>query len=205
MKLPATEYIQRRHSLLGKMAANSAVLLPAASLRYRNRDAEYAFRQDSDFLYLTGFPEPDGLLLLLADGEGAGESILFCLPRDREKEIWNGYRYGPEGAVDEWGFDQAYDLDQLDEKMVEFLDGRTELFYPLAKDQQLTAGIKKWRGQIQAKYRSSETVPQKFHNLEPLLHEMRLLKSPAEQQQMRVAGQLSAEGHLLAMEQCRPG
>ncbi len=205
MKLAASEYSLRRLAVMARFTADTAVLLPAAALRYRNRDAEYAFRQDSDFHYLTGFPEPDALLLLLPDGDGGGRSILFCLPRDREKEIWTGYRFGPEGAVESCGFDEAYNLEQLDEKMVELLDGCAELYYPLAKDEALSAGIERWRKQLQAKYRSSDRVPQIFHNVEPVLHEMRLIKSAAEQDLMRTAGNLSAQGHLLAMQQCQPG
>ncbi|MEH6627465.1 MAG: Xaa-Pro aminopeptidase [Motiliproteus sp.] len=205
MKIAASEYLSRRLDIMQSLSANAAALLPAAALRYRNRDAEYAFRQDSDFLYLTGFPEPDALLLLLPDGDGGGRSVLFCLPRDREKEIWTGYRFGPKGAMESCGFDEAYNLEQLDEKMLEYLDGRSELYYPLAKDQRLSAGIERWRTQIQAKYRSADRVPQHFHNLEPLLHEMRLHKSNSEQELMRAAGQLSAQGHLQAMQQCQSG
>ncbi len=200
-----TEYPRRRQQLMAQFDDSTALLVPAATLVSRNRDSEYAFRQNSDFLYLSGFPEPDGLLLLLPSGDGNGRSVLFCLPRDREKEIWNGYRFGPEGAVAEFSLDEAWSLEQLDEKMPELLDGRTTLYYPLAQTGGLGDQIAGWRRQIQARHRSAETVPQKLCNLEPLLHEMRLIKSPAEQKQMRAAGQLSATAHTEAMRSCRRG
>ena len=208
IKLPDSEYLQRRQQLMSALGANCAVLLPAAELCIRNRDAEYAFRQDSDFLYLTGFPEPDALLLLLPDGSNNGDggrAVLFCLPRDPLKEIWTGYRIGPLGAVDNFSMNEAYGLEELDEKMLELLDGRTELYYPLAQNQSLTAQIDGWRQQIRAKHRSAQSIPQSFRDINPLLHEMRLFKSTAEQAMMRAAGQLSAEAHIRAMQRCSPG
>nr|WP_083704620.1 aminopeptidase P N-terminal domain-containing protein [Motiliproteus sp. MSK22-1] len=205
MKIPQTEYQHRRMQLMSMLDSHSAVLLPGAKLCIRNRDAEYPFRQSSDFLYLTGFPEPEGFLLLLPDGNGGGQSVLFCLPRDPEKETWNGYRYGPEGVVDNFNIDLAYNLDELDQKMVELLHGKTDLYYPLAQDEELSSQIQNWRKQIQSKHRSSLTVPQTLRNIEPLLHEMRLIKSPQEQAVMRAAGALSAEAHVSAMQHCEPG
>ena len=205
IKLPQSEYQQRRFQLMSKLDAKCACLLPGAKLRIRNRDAEYPFRQNSDFLYLTGFPEPDAVLLLLPDGNGGGESVLFCLPRDPEKETWNGYRYGPEGAIENFDIDQAYSLDEIDEKMVELLKGKTDLYYPLALDEKLSSQLQGWRQQIQSQHRSSLPVPQTLRNIEPLLHEMRLIKSPEEQDVMRAAGALSAEAHILAMQHCEPG
>ena len=205
IKIPQTEYQQRRVQLMSMLDSHSAVLLPGAKLCIRNRDAEYPFRQSSDFLYLTGFPEPEGFLLLLPDGNGGGQSVLFCLPRDPEKETWNGYRYGPEGVLDSFNIDLAYNLDEIDQKMVELLNGKTDLYYPLAQDEELSSQIQSWRQQIQSKHRSSHPVPQTLRNIEPLLHEMRLIKSPQEQAVMRAAGALSAEAHVSAMQHCQPG
>lgn len=199
------EYVERRQRLMSALDEHAVVMLPAATLSYRNRDSEYAFRQSSDFHYLTGFPEPDALLVLLPDGNGSGRSILFCLPRDPEQEVWNGYRYGPEGAVKDFDFDEAYSLDVLDEQMLALIDGRRSIHFPLAQEQGLSASIHGWRQALQRKYRSAQPVPQVLHDLEPRLHELRLIKSDAEQALMRTAGALSAQAHIKAMQHCRPG
>ncbi|MCW8887097.1 MAG: aminopeptidase P N-terminal domain-containing protein, partial [Motiliproteus sp.] len=121
-----------------------------------------------------------------------------------EKEIWNGYRYGPKGAVSEFLLDDAYDLDQLNAKMVELLAGCQRIYYPL-RDLDLGKRIDDWRQRIKGKARSSIPVPDMLQDLDPLLHEMRLFKCPQEQAMMRSAGELSAAGHIAAMQSCKPG
>ncbi len=219
--LPLSEYARRRRQLLAQLPRRSAVLLPAAHLRYRNRDAEYAFRQDSDFLYLTGFVEPDALLLLLtdsqpqegADGQEGAESILFVLPRDPAQEVWTGYRVGAEGAVSRFGVDRAFTLVELEQQLPELLAGCERIYYPFSQSlsraeagqAELSDRIRGWCQQLQSKGRSSDSAPQQLCNIEPALHEMRLFKSEAEQQLLRQAGQISAQAHRLAMSHCRPG
>ena len=207
--LPVTEYSRRRQQLLAQLPCASAVLLPAAKLRYRNRDAEHAFRQSSDFLYLSGLSEPDALLLLLKSAEGAVESILFVLPRDPAQETWTGYRVGPEGAVQTFGFDRGFNLDQQSVQLPLLLSGYERIYYPFSapvdNPDGLAAQIQRCCQQLQLKGRSAQSAPQQLHNIEPLLHEMRLIKSEAEQQQMRRAARVSARAHRLAMQNCRPG
>ena len=194
--LPVTEYSRRRQQLLAQLPCASAVLLPAAKLRYRNRDAEHAFRQSSDFLYLSGLSEPDALLLLLKSAEGAVESILFVLPRDPAQETWTGYRVGPEGAVQTFGFDRGFNLDQQSVQLPLLLSGYERIYYPFSapvdNPDGLAAQIQRCCQQLQLKGRSAQSAPQQLHNIEPLLHEMRLIKSEAEQQQMRRAARVSA-------------
>ncbi len=207
--LPLSEYKWRRQQLLAQLPPCSAVLLPAAKLRYRNRDAEYAFRQSSDFLYLSGFAEPDALMLLLKNASAESESILFVLPRDPAQEVWTGYRAGAEGAVEQFGFERGFSLDQQSEQLPGLLACCERIYYPFSEPVQgpdsLVAQIQGWCQQLQSKARSSAGAPQQLQNIEPLLHEMRLIKSDAEQQLLREAAKISAQAHCLAMQSCRPG
>lgn len=200
----AEEFLERRQRLMAQCTATDILILPAASQTIRNRDSEYPFRQHSSFWYLTGFHEPDALLVLLPDGQGSGISVLFCLERDREKEIWTGYRVGPEGAVSRFGMDKAYVLDQRDGELPELLKGRKQVYLPLS-DQGLLADLQRWNASLGSRERSQLNIPQQVQNISPLIDEMRLIKSEAECQQMRAAGELSAQGHVLAMQTCKPG
>lgn len=202
--IPQQEFTERRQRLMAQFEATDILLYPAAHLRIRNRDAEYAFRQDSSFWYLTGFHEPDALLVLLPDGQGGGESILFCLPRDRQQEIWNGYRVGAEGAVARFQFDTAHVLDEKTSVLPELLKAKHRVLLPL-NHTDLLAELDDWKKTLVAQQRSQQHVPQVVQNITPFIDEMRLKKSPAEAQQMRTAGELSAAGHIAAMRACEPG
>ncbi|RDE18181.1 Xaa-Pro aminopeptidase [Motiliproteus coralliicola] len=199
-----SEHQQRRERLLALLPARSAVLLRAASLKVRNRDAEYPFRQHSDFHYLSGFPEPEALMLLIKDGQGALRSLMFVQPRDPEQEVWTGYRVGAEGVESRFGFDKGYTLEQLDKLMPPQLQGIEKLYFSF-RDTELSAQLQGWCQNLQQRLRSAEQVPQQRGDLDPLLHELRLIKSPAEQQLMRAAGKISAAAHRRAMQKCRPG
>ncbi len=207
--LPLSEYLERRQQLLAQLPPRSAVLLPAAKLRYRNRDTEYPFRQSSDFLYLSGFSEPDALLLLLKNAAAETESILFVLPRDPAQEVWTGYRAGAEGAVIQFGFERGFSLDELPTQLPGLLAGCERIYYPfgepLSAPDGLALQIQRWCQQLQTQGRSSASAPQQLHNSEPLLHQLRLIKGGAEQQQLREAARISARAHRLAMRTCRPG
>jgi len=204
MSLPVEEFARRRRALAQALPPGSLVLLPAASIRYRNRDTEYPFRQDSDFLYLTGFPEPDAWLALRVTAD-AVEELLGVLPRDPDKEIWNGYRAGPEGAVRDFGLARACTLEQLDDELLKLLDGCRCIYYPLGRDAALDARITAWRHRAAQGSREAATQVQALHNLDPLVHELRLFKSPLEQARLRHAGAVSAAAHVRAMQYCRPG
>ncbi len=202
--ISAEEFSERRQQLMAQCEADDVLILPAATQKIRNRDAEYHFRQDSSFWYLTGFHEPDALLVLCPDGEGGGESILFCLPKDREQEIWTGYRVGELAAVERFGFDRAYVLDDKNQIMPEVFAGKHCVIAPLANTA-LLADIANWKSTLFAQSRSQQYVPQILENITPLVDEMRLIKSPAEQAQMRVAAELSAKGHIAAMQAAKAG
>ncbi len=204
MKISRDEYARRRTQLLASLPAGSVALVAAATLKNRNRDAEYAFRQDSDFYYLTGFNEPDAVLLLLP-GREEGEAVLFCPPRDPQMEIWTGYRAGPEGCVRDFGMDQAFELEHLDAQLPELLDGRLRLYYALGQDELLDTRVRGWVNTVRAKARQGAQPPQELVQLETLLHEQRLFKSEAELEMMRRAGDISAAAHAQAMQICAPG
>ncbi len=197
------EYRARRALLMAQLPADSAVLLMGASLVTRSRDSDYPFRQNSDFHYLTGFPEPEALLLLLP-GRSDGESVLFCQDRDLTLEAWTGIRLGAEGAVREHGVDQAFENAERNDLLASLLDGRTTLYLMLA-DPDALALADEVRGQLTARARQGGRPPEAFADLAPLLREARLIKSEGELALMRHAAQISAQGHIRAMRASRPG
>jgi Xaa-Pro aminopeptidase len=197
------EYRERREALMASLPADSAVLLPGASLVTRSRDSEFAFRQDSDLHYLTGFPEPDALLVLLP-GREEGASVLFCQDRDPALEAWTGIRLGAEGAVREHGIDQAFENVERDERLEAMLDGRITLYLPLA-DGEALALAERLRQRLAARARRGAQAPEAFADLASRLHERRQIKSESELALMRHAAAISAQAHRRAMRVSRPG
>lgn len=197
------EYRDRRATLMAQLPADSAVLLPGATLITRSRDSEFPFRQASDFHYLTGFPEPDALLVLLP-GRVEGESVLFCQDRDPALETWTGIRLGGEGARREHGVDQAFENAEREARLDELLDGRT-MCYLMFDDADSLALAQTVRSRLAARARRGARPPLAFVDLAPLLHEQRLIKSAAELELLRHAGAISARAHCRAMAAARPG
>ncbi|GHE21283.1 Xaa-Pro aminopeptidase [Halomonas urumqiensis] len=197
------EYRSRRRALMAALPADSAVLLPGASLVTRSRDSDFPFRQNSDFHYLTGFAEPEALLLLLP-GRRDGESVLFCQDRDPTMEAWTGIRLGAAGAVREHGVDQAFENAKRDERLAELLDGRHTLYLPLA-DEHALALADDVRSRLAARGRQGARPPEAYADICGLLHEHRLTKSEAELALLRHAAELSARGHVRTMRAARPG
>lgn len=197
------EYRARRRALMDALPADSAVLLPGASLVTRSRDSEFPFRQDSDFHYLSGFPEPDALLLLLP-GRAEGECVLFCQDRNPLMEAWTGIRLGAEGAVREHGVDQAFENAERDERLEALLDGRHTLYLPLDSAEAM-AIAEEVRGALMARVRQGARPPEALADLLPLIHEARLIKSEAELALLRHAAEISARAHRRAMRAARPG
>jgi len=204
MKMARDEFARRRQRLLETLPPGSVALVCAAHLKTRNRDAEYSFRQDSDFYYLTGFNEPDAVLLLIP-GRAEGEYLLFCPPRDPQMETWTGYRAGPEGGVREFGADQAFPLTELDQTMPTLLDGVKRLYYALGSDELLDGRVRRWLNQLRERARQGARAPEELVLLDTLLHELRLFKSDAEQALMGRAAEISAAAHCRAMRAVRPG
>ena len=201
MTIDSITYAQRRARLLEKMQRGIAVL-PTAEEVARNGDTHYAYRHDSSFYYLTGFSEPEAVLVLIAGNEP--QSILFCREKNPEREIWDGYRTGPEAAKEKLGFDAAYPIAQLDEKLAELLGNQPVLFYPLGADPAWDERILKLRRAVQAKVRSGIRAPDEIRDARALLHEMRLVKDAPELGIMRRAAAVSTQAHCRAMRFTRP-
>ncbi len=204
MRISQSGFAARRQQLMDKMSPESVAIIPSASEVPRNRDVEYPFRQDSDFYYLTGFNEPDALLLLMP-GRSEGQVVIFCRDRDPEMEIWNGYRAGPEGVCQQYGADQAYPIAEVDEQMAELLQGKARLYYSMGTNETLDGQVRHWLNSIRKKARLGAVAPGEMVMLDHLLHEMRLFKSDEEIELMRAAGRISAEAHVRAMQVCKPG
>lgn len=197
------EYRQRRDALMAQLPANAAVILPSASLVTRSNDSEYAFRQNSDFYYLTGIDEPDALLVLLPDRE-AGQSVVFCQDRDPTMEAWTGRRLGAQGVVAEHGVDQAFENAEREATLATLLSGREWLYLPLgnAEAQAIadTALAEATTGQ-----RRGRPALKGWVDTDPLIHAMRQMKSAAEIALLRHAALISAHAHVRAMRVTRPG
>ncbi|WP_045855915.1 Xaa-Pro aminopeptidase [Teredinibacter purpureus] len=204
MSISKQEFSRRRKALMAMMEPNSIAILPSASEQSRSRDIEYPFRQDNDFYYLTGFDEPDAVLVLLPEREH-GEYVLFCREKDKEKEIWDGYRAGPEGACIDFGADDAFPIDDIDEILPGLIEGRERVYYAMGKDPDFDRHLMEWVNRIRAKVRAGAIPPGEFLDLDHFLHDMRLYKSAEEIRLMETAADISARAHQKAMETCAPG
>ncbi len=204
MSITKQEFTRRRKQLMAMMEDNSIAILPAAPERTRSRDTEYSFRQDSDFYYLSGFAEPESVLVLIP-GREHGEYVLFCREKDREKEIWNGYRAGPEGVCAQYGADDAFPIDDIDDILPGLIEGRERVYYGMGKDADFDHQVMVWINAIRAQVRTGAIPPGEFLDLDHLLHDMRLYKSAAEGRILKRAGEISAEAHARAMRACKPG
>ncbi|MCS6765216.1 MAG: aminopeptidase P N-terminal domain-containing protein [Candidatus Protistobacter heckmanni] len=172
----------------------------------RNGDSEFPYRHDSYFYYLTGFAEPMSTLVLIAGDTPAGDkALLFCREKNLEREIWDGYRYGPEAAREAFGFDEAYGVSELDARLPALLAGRKAVFSPLGQSEAADAQLRRWLDALRMKSRAGVTVPSSQHDLTALIDEMRLVKDAGEIATMRRAAQISAEAHKRAMRICKPG
>lgn len=197
-------YIKRRKQLMRMMNENSVAILPAALTLVRNRDVEHGFRQDSDFMYLSGFNEPEAVIVLIPNRK-QGEYILFCRDRDPTKETWNGRRHGMEGAVEVFGADDAYPIDDLDEILPGLMEDRESVYYSIGLNPDFDKHVLKCVNDLRTQSRRGARVPYEFVSLEYLLHDMRLYKSREELSLMRKAAKISVRAHINAMKVCEPG
>ncbi|WP_431686846.1 Xaa-Pro aminopeptidase [Hahella sp. NBU794] len=202
--LSIREYQKRRRHLLDVMTPNSIAILPAAPIRVRNRDSEYPYRQSSDFHYLSGFAEPDAVMVLIPEREH-GESILFCKEKNPDYERWNGKLAGQEGAIEHYLFDDAFPIDDVDEILPGLLEGKQRVYYSMGLDEKFDRRVMEWINVIRSKIKNGAHPPGEFVALEHTLHDMRLFKSSAEVKIMKQAARISAEAHNEAMRICKPG
>lgn len=198
------EFAKRRRYLAEQMGENTIAILPSSSIKARNRDVDYPFRQDSDFYYLSGFNEPDSVLVIIPD-RAHGESILFCRERDPTKEMWDGFIMGPDRVNDFTGIDDAFPISDIDDILPGMIEGTDKVFYSMGLDAQFDGKVMEWINIIRSKIRSGAHPPGEFVALEHALHELRLFKSAAEIKIMAEAAEISAQAHVEAMKICKPG
>ncbi len=189
-------YAARRARLASQLGADGIALVPTAPERPRNRDSDFLFRHDSYFYYLTGFTEPNAWLVLTGDGR----STLFCAPKDLEREIWDGYRLGPEAAPAALGVDEAFSVAELDTRLPRLLENRDAVWYPFATHAGLETRVDGWLAKVRARVRMGAICPEQQRDLCGPLDEMRLFKDAHEQDVMRRAAQISAAAHVRAMQ-----
>jgi Xaa-Pro aminopeptidase len=200
--MPNNLYAQRRAALIHKMQHGIA-LIPTAPEMLRNGDAHYPYRFDSSFYYLTGFTEPEAVLVLLAGD--VPQTILFCREKNLEREIWDGHRLGPAAAPAQIGVDAAYPLAEMEDKLIELMGNQRALFYPLGVDKVWDERVLQLRAAVQAKARSGIRAPDEIHDVRTLISEMRLFKDAHEIELMRRAAQISCGAHRRAMQATRAG
>lgn len=191
----------RRHVLAAKMAqaGGGIAIVPTAPEVMRNRDADYPYRHDSYFYYLTGFTEPQSMLALVVEQDGAAHSTLFCRPKDAEREIWDGFRFGPDAAREAFGVDAALSIEQLDEELPRLMADRSAVWWPFAVHSGFEARLEAWLGTVRKQARAGLRAPSAQYDLCAVLDEMRLIKDEYELSVMRRAASISAEGHRRAM------
>ena len=189
-------YANRRAALAAQLGNGGVAIIPTAPERARNRDADFPFRHDSYFYYLTGFTEPNAWLVIEADGR----SSLFCQPKDLEREIWDGIRLGPQAAPAVLGVNQAFSVADLDAQIPKLLENQTSVWYPFATHDEMSSQIEIWLNKVRARARMGVSCPSVQQDLCVLLDEMRLVKDAHEQDTMRRAAQISAAAHVRAMQ-----
>lgn len=199
------EFVQRRRKLMTQMGETSIAILFAAPESIRSADGYYSYRQDSNFFYLTGLKEPDSVAVLIGNPNNEGEFILFNRPRNPKEEQWTGKRIGQEGATSLLQADKSYPIEELSARLPELLGGKNRLYYTLGKQSQQDEIVLNALGQVNKKVRSGVNAPNEIINLDKLISELRLLKSPAEIDTMRHAASVSAKAHVRAMQMCQPG
>jgi Xaa-Pro aminopeptidase len=193
------EYAERRRRLAEAIGEGVAVI-PTAPERLRNRDSHYPYRFDSHFYYLTGFGEPEAVLVMVQD-----KSILFCREKNPERETWDGFRYGPEAARERFGFDEAHPIAALDRELERLLENRPILFYPMGADPEWDARAIRWVNAVRARVRAGVAAPEQVQDVRALVDDMRLVKDAHELAIMRRAARIAAQAHRRAMQRTQPG
>ena len=207
-----TDIYQTRRDALAKQifaqTGGGIAIISTAPELTRNRDSEYPYRHDSDFFYLTGFEEPGATLVMQVQGDGKKyilQSYLFCRPKDLEREIWDGIRLGPDAAPKALGIEFAYSNQELDAKLGELLADQDAVYIRLAESAEADRRLRHWMKQVRGQARAGVNPPSEFHDVEALIHEMRLFKDSHEIDIMRRAAAISARAHIRAMQICKPG
>jgi Xaa-Pro aminopeptidase len=204
MKISDTASLYRaRRERLARSIGDGVAIVPTAPERVRNRDTHYPYRFDSHFYYLSGFAEPEAALVIV--GGASPRSLLFCRPRNEEREIWDGFRYGPEAAREQFAFDEAHPIETLDAALPALLENRPCLFYPIGADPAWDLRVTQWLNAVRARSRAGVAAPERLEDVRAAIDGMRLLKDAHEAALMRRAGRIAAAAHRRAMQAARPG
>lgn len=197
-------FSERRDLLADKVLEDSAIIVSAASVKSRISDTEYSYRQDSNFYYLSGYEEPESLILIRPN-QDKERFIIFCRDRDPLREQWDGFRTGQEGVIQDYGADAAYSINSIDEIMPKLLEGAKNIYFSMSAPCGVDAKISSWVEDIRKNTRSGAEPPQNLLSLDSILHEMRLIKESNEMDLMKQAANITTEAHIRAMQSVRPG
>ncbi len=206
-KLTQEHFQERRDILAGEMGLRSIAIIATSPVAMRNNDADYKYRADSSFFYLTGFAEPEAVAVIETfDTEEEGYCYsLFCRERNREMEIWNGYRAGIDGAIENYEADEAFAIESLDEEIIGKLTDKDKVFYRIGHDVDFDIRVAKWVKKAEQQQRGGFNTPARLIQLNRVVDEMRLHKSADEIELMQIASDISAEAHTRAMKAVKPG
>lgn len=197
-------YARRRDELVNQVGDNDIVIVPTSPLKMRNSDVEYPFRADSDFHYLSGFAEPEAVLVI-SPGRQRGKYVLFCRESDPLREMWDGRRAGLDGAMELYGADDAFPIDDIGDILPGMMEEKEKVFTTVGRYPDFDAQLLAWMNKIKLDSRRGKHAPYEFVDLNHILHEQRLIKRVDEIALMRKAGRMSAAGHSRAMQVCQPG
>ncbi len=198
------EYAARRKDLMLQMHKNSIAIISSAPEKIRSRDTHYPYKQNVNLSYLCGFPEPESVLVLIPGREN-GETVLFCRDKDPLRETWDGYREGPDGAVKNFGADDAFPISDIDDILPNLIEGKDRLYYAIGKDPEFDKHLMDWINHVRSQRGNGALPPGEFVDLDHFINEMRLFKTAGEVKIMRKAGEISAKAHVRAMKASRPG
>ncbi len=202
------QHAQRRQRLahiMSQQGGGVAIVMTAPEVP-RNRDSDFPYRWDSYFYYLTAFPEPEACVVVIAgNASQPARSVLFCRQKNEEREIWDGFRFGPAAACQQFGFDEAYPIDELDERLPQLLANQPGVYYALGQNEQLDAQMRHWLGKVRGQARAGVSAPSRADDVTHLLDDMRLFKDSLELGIMRRAASISAHAHRQAMRVALPG
>ena len=204
LKITMAEHKRRQKKLMDLMGENSIAIIPSAKEMCRSRDTDFAFRQNSDFWYLSGFNEPDSVLVLIP-GRSHGEYIMFNRERDLMTETWHGRRYGQEGVIKNYGVDDAFPIDDIDDILPGLMEQKDKIFYALGANSEFDEQIMSWLNSLREKVHQGELPVGEMVDIRHLLHDMRLYKSPTEIKMMQYAAKTSAKAHHRAMKKTHAG
>ncbi|MEM1175165.1 MAG: aminopeptidase P N-terminal domain-containing protein [Pseudomonadota bacterium] len=202
--MKAEEFARRRRQLMRMMGNGGIAILPSAPVRIRSRDVEHRYRQDSDFYYLTGFEEPEAVAVLVP-GRPSGEFVMFCRERDKAKEIWDGYRAGPDGAVSDYHANDAFPIEDIDDILPGIMESCSRVYYAMGLNPDFDTHMAEWVNSLRSGGSRGVHAPEEFIALDHLLHDMRLYKSRGEIAAMRRAAKVAVGAHKRAMQATRPG